>query len=260
MPCGGVGRIRCGLCYKGSRSSFTLNDMHMTLFWVRDWFISAQLSLRNLSLAFRRVKDRRRVLRLEIQCHNYMHFLTQFPMFCALLDVFIISFFTRVRDGYISDLVSKLRVCFGVREVNYLVYTHGGHLYWPCTGGGDTQLEVWLFQVICLGMAYTNVPSDPILLRWKLINSDLTINCKKKYHNLHPPPRIDSFIYSHKSVDIDITLNLTIPQLIYLALKVMLYHAISCYIMLYHAISHVISVSRHLLFYSDVHYYGLLQF
>ena len=63
-------------------------------------------------------QDRRRVLRLPIshdkQCH--MHFLTRFPMFCALLNVFIISFFTRVRDGYILDLVSKWGVCFGVRE------------------------------------------------------------------------------------------------------------------------------------------------
>ena len=46
-----------------------------------------------------------------------MHFLARFPMFCALLNVFIISFFTRVRDGFISDLVSKWGVCFGVREL-----------------------------------------------------------------------------------------------------------------------------------------------
>ena len=36
-------------------------------------------------------------------------------MFCALLNVFIISFFTRVRDSYSTDLVSKWGVCFGVR-------------------------------------------------------------------------------------------------------------------------------------------------
>ena len=40
-------------------------------------------------------------------------------MFCALLNVFIISFFTRVRDGYISDLVSKWGVCSGVREATW---------------------------------------------------------------------------------------------------------------------------------------------
>ena len=28
----------------------------------------------------------------------------------------LVSFFTRVRDGFISDLVSKWGVCFGVRE------------------------------------------------------------------------------------------------------------------------------------------------
>ena len=46
----------------------------------------------------------------------HMHFLARFPMFCALLNIFIISFFTRVWDGFISDLVSKWGVCFGVRE------------------------------------------------------------------------------------------------------------------------------------------------
>ena len=51
----------------------------------------------------------------------YMHFLAQFPMFCALLNVFIISFFTRVRDGYISDLVSKWGVCFEVRELMFII-------------------------------------------------------------------------------------------------------------------------------------------
>ena len=50
-----------------------------------------------------------------------MHFLARFPMFCELLSVFIISFFTRVRDGFISDLVSKWGVCFGVREVNKIL-------------------------------------------------------------------------------------------------------------------------------------------
>ena len=54
--------------------------------------------LRNLSQAVRRVKDR------------------IFPMFCALLNVFIISCFTRVRDSYCTDLVSKSGVCFGERE------------------------------------------------------------------------------------------------------------------------------------------------
>ena len=45
-----------------------------------------------------------------------MHFLARFPMFCELLSVFIISFFTRVRDGFISKEWSKWGVCFGVRE------------------------------------------------------------------------------------------------------------------------------------------------
>ena len=41
-------------------------------------------------------------------------------MFCALLNVFIILFFTRVRVGHILDLVSKWGVCFGVRELRCL--------------------------------------------------------------------------------------------------------------------------------------------
>ena len=72
--------------------------------------------------------------------HVYdMHFLARFPMFCALLNVFIMSFFTRVRDGFISDLVSEWGVCFGVREILILVistysywsslHTHIGHVY-----------------------------------------------------------------------------------------------------------------------------------
>ena len=69
-------------------------------------------SLRNLSRAFRRVKDRRPILH-EKQCH--MHFLARFQCFVHVF-IFFISFFTRVRDGFISDLVSKWGVCFGVRE------------------------------------------------------------------------------------------------------------------------------------------------
>ena len=34
-------------------------------------------------------------------------FFARFPMFCAPLNVFIISFFTIVRDTYSTDLVSK---------------------------------------------------------------------------------------------------------------------------------------------------------
>ena len=61
-----------------------------------------------------------------------MHFLARFPMFCALLNVFIISFSTRVRDGYISDLVSKWGVCFGVREIWYLIFR-------------DVIDDIWIF-------------------------------------------------------------------------------------------------------------------
>ena len=65
-------------------------------------------SLQNLSRAFRRVKDRRTSAEIT--------HLARFLMFCALLNVFIISFFTRVRDTYSTDLVSKWGVCFGVWE------------------------------------------------------------------------------------------------------------------------------------------------
>ena len=45
-------------------------------------------------------------------------------MYCALLDVFIISFFTRVRDGYISDLVSKWEIVLECEKVFELVVFH----------------------------------------------------------------------------------------------------------------------------------------
>ena len=75
----------------------------------------------------------------------YMHFLARFPMFCALLNVFIISFFTRVRDGFISDLVSTWGVCFGVRETR--IFHIGAHSS-ECPQEFIPVQKLWLKTVV----------------------------------------------------------------------------------------------------------------
>ena len=82
--------------------------MHMAFIRVRDgliWNSTPHLA----RVAQRRGPDESRMPDEAISYENesHMHFLARFPMFCALLNVFKISIFTKVRDGYISDLVSK---------------------------------------------------------------------------------------------------------------------------------------------------------
>ena len=87
-----------------------------------------------------------------------MNFLARFPMFCALINVFIISFFARVRDGFISDLVSKWGVCFGVREVCLLKLTNSITVFCllrhvSCEEG-NIALQRGTFIIIWLGNIY----------------------------------------------------------------------------------------------------------
>ena len=59
-----------------------------------------------------------------ISSFRYAFSRTISDVFCALLNVFIISFLTRVRDSCSTDLVSNWGVCFGVRE-------NGDYMYVP---------------------------------------------------------------------------------------------------------------------------------
>ena len=101
-----------------------------------------------------------------------MHFLARFPMFCAPLNVFIISFFTRVRDEFISDLVSKWGVCFGVRERS---------------SSGKNKSEIWKYltltgdakKTICTlcqtNLAYSSGTAS-MLKHMKYVHKSININ------------------------------------------------------------------------------------
>ena len=91
--------------------------MHMALFRVRDGFISAQVSeIFHQPLGEWKIGDECWDNPSRMRNNAICIFSHDFRCFVHFLNVFIISFFTRVRDGFISDLVSKWGVCLGVRE------------------------------------------------------------------------------------------------------------------------------------------------
>ena len=99
--------------------SVTPNYFKCNIFMICIWhYFACEMGLSQhkspKSFTSERSETSAEIIHLDKQCH--MHFLARFPMLCELLSVFIISFFTRVRDGFISDRVSKWGVCFGVRE------------------------------------------------------------------------------------------------------------------------------------------------